>query len=72
MSVRAGTRTEEVAKLIMSPTEAASRPGAFEAAHRPVSAFDRPVVLFDPIVEILLDDFFRVVKKQMGKVLKMR
>jgi hypothetical protein len=50
--VRASTRAEEVAKLIMGPAEATSRSGAFEAAHRPVSAFDCPVVLLDPIVQV--------------------
>src|SRR3954466_6304533 len=37
--VVAGARTEKVAQLIVSPAEPGGRSGAFEAPHRPVSAF---------------------------------
>jgi hypothetical protein len=52
MLVKAGTGTEEVAKLIMGPAKAASRSGAFKAAHRPISAFDATVILLNPIVQV--------------------
>src|SRR3954452_18429076 len=44
--VGAGTRAEEVAQFVIATTEPGGRPGALETPHRPVSAFDAPVVLF--------------------------
>src|SRR3954468_8373825 len=48
--VRAGTETEKVAELVVAAAEPGGRSRALEAPHRPVSAFDAPVVLLQSVV----------------------
>jgi hypothetical protein len=50
--VRAGTETEEVSELVVTSAEPGGRSRALEAPHRPVPAFDAPVVLLQPIIQV--------------------
>src|SRR5918993_5529480 len=50
--VVAGARAEEVVQFIVSPAEPGGRSGAFEAPHGPVSAFDAPMILLQPVVQV--------------------
>src|SRR4051812_11259735 len=50
--VVAGARAEEVAQFIVSAAEPGGRSGAFEAPHGPVTTFDAPVVLLQPVVQV--------------------
>jgi hypothetical protein len=48
----AGARTEVVAHFVIAATEPRGRPGALEAAHRPVSAFQASMILFQSVVPV--------------------
>ncbi len=48
--VVAGAGAEEVAELVVAPTEALGGGEALEAAHTSDAAFDAPVVLLETIV----------------------
>jgi hypothetical protein len=50
--VLAGEGAEKVAKLIITPAEPGGRSGALEAPHRPVSAFDAPMILLEPVIQV--------------------
>ena len=50
--VGAGAEAEEVAELIVASAEPGGRSRALEAPHGSVSAFDAPVVLLQPIVQV--------------------
>src|SRR3954447_4321056 len=50
--VVAGARTEKVAHFIVTPAEPGGRSGAFEAPHGSIAAFDAPMILLQPIVQI--------------------
>src|SRR4051812_31621950 len=39
-------------RSIVSPTEPGGRSGALEAPHGPIAAFDAPVILLQPVVQI--------------------
>jgi len=45
-------RAEKIAAFVVASTELCRRSDALEPAHRSVSAFDAPVVLLKPIIEI--------------------
>ena len=50
MLVTAGAEAEEVAELVVRSAEPGGRSWALEAPHRPVAAFDAPVVLLDGLI----------------------
>jgi hypothetical protein len=50
--VLAGAGSEEVVELVVSPAEPGRRSRALEAPHQPVSAFEAPVVFFQPDVPV--------------------
>src|SRR3954451_4820770 len=50
--VVAGVRAEEVAEFIVCATEPGGRSRAFEAPHGPVAAFDAPMILLQPVVQV--------------------
>src|SRR3954454_578567 len=50
--VRTGTEAEEVPEFVVTSAEPGGRSRALEAAHRPVAAFDAPVVLLQPVVQV--------------------
>src|SRR5215208_6990237 len=52
MLMVAGAEAEEVAQFVVGPAEPGGRSGAFEAPHGPVAAFDAPVVLLQPVVQV--------------------
>lgn len=52
MLVVAGAKAEEITKLIVALAEPGSRLRALEVPHGPVSAFDAPVILLQPIVQV--------------------
>src|SRR4051794_25457861 len=52
MLVGAGARAEKAAEFIVSPAEPGGRSRAFEAPHGPVAAFDAPVILLQPVVQV--------------------
>ena len=67
--VAAGTGAEEVAELVVAATEPGGRPGALEAAHGPASAFQAPVVLFQPVIQgkrcsATLEDLLEALKRR--------
>src|SRR5688500_14606526 len=47
---RAGA--EDVSEFIVLPAEPGRRLGTFEAAHWSVAAFETPVILFQPVIEV--------------------
>ena len=50
--VRAGAGAEEVSELVVASAEPGGRSGALGAPHGPVPAFDAPVVLRQPVVQV--------------------
>jgi hypothetical protein len=50
--VVAGAGAEEVAELVVTSAEPGGRSWTLEAAHRSVAAFEAPVVLLQPIVQV--------------------
>ena len=52
MLVVTGSRTEVIAQFVMASTEPGGRSGAFKAVHRPVSAFQAAVILFQSVVSV--------------------
>src|SRR3954454_13723320 len=50
--VVARARAEKVAEFIVSATEPSGGSGAFEAPHGSIAAFDAPVVLLQPVVQV--------------------
>ncbi len=52
MPVMAGARAEKVAQFVVGPAEPDGRSGALESPHGPVSAFDAPVVLLQPVIQV--------------------
>ena len=51
--VVAGAEAEEVAELVVTSAEPGGRSGALEALHEPVAALEAPVVLLQPITNLL-------------------
>lgn len=49
MLVMTGAGAEDVSELIVPSAEPGRGLGTFEAAHRSVSAFEAPVILFQPV-----------------------
>src|SRR6201996_2639180 len=47
-----GSEAEVVAQLVIPATEPRGRSGALEAAHRPISAFQPAMVLFQAVVAV--------------------
>ena len=45
-----GAGAEDVSELIVPSAEPGRGSGTFEAAHRSVSAFEAPVILFQPVI----------------------
>ena len=52
MLVVTGAGAEAVSEFIVPAAKPGRGSGTFEAAHRLVSAFDAPVILFQPVVEV--------------------
>src|SRR5918998_2088271 len=52
MLVVTGAGAEDVSEFIVPPAEPGRGSGTFEAAHRSASAFEAPVVLLQPVVEV--------------------
>lgn len=50
--VATGTRTKVVAEFIVTSTKSGGPSGALETPHGPVAAFQAPMVLFQPVIEI--------------------
>src|SRR5918998_6860256 len=52
MLVVTGAGTEDVPELVVPSAEPGRGSGALEAAHRSVAAFEAPVVLLQPVVQV--------------------
>src|SRR3954471_14977915 len=52
MLVVTGAGAEDVSKFIVPPAEPGRGSGTLEAAHRSVSAFEAPVILLQPVIEV--------------------
>ena len=60
----AGTEVKEIPEFVVTPAKAVRRGGVTEPAHRPISALDPAMILFDPIVEILAGPVLHAVTKE--------
>src|SRR4051795_13022490 len=50
--VRTGAEAEEVSEFVVTSAEPGGRSWALEAPHGPVAAFDAPVVLLQPVIQV--------------------